>query len=509
LAASVVRSVGVGLLLLLGSLVLPSIALVLLVIGWFGRGIAGFLFLSLSLCFVVGFVCSWRNSVQAKTTLMHDLSRPALSLDRLSQLAVQRHRNLPSFLILIPARSESRVIANTLHHLSQLRYMPGLFSVLVIADAREYSVDGESTTQVVAAQVSARLNEEYGRQIFSVTTVPDDYDGHRLSGAEPAYTSSKGRALNYALDLVVRKKVLPDFIGVLDADGRLHLDVLLEVAKQSLKLDAQVLQGPVFQISNLRQVDLFGLMAGIELSIFHLSVLARELRSSRLFPRFLAGTNYFICPKLLLEVGGWKSTSLVEDAELGLRLFLQRGVRAHWLPSVEIEQTAPSLGVYLKQRERWSLGHLQLLAQVRQAPISVWFKLRIGLQVIRSLLACPWSVVLPSMAWSLAVVGIALPSAPWSMALALFLALISLYSWDQFGRGLRLLNQQSPRPLSSRRVLLSSVALILLLPCLTVIQLLPRITALLSYFRLRRARGSEFAWYKTERTAEAPIGSVL
>jgi polyferredoxin len=131
------------------------------------------------------------------------------------------------------------------------------------------------------------------------------------------------------------------------------------------------------------------------------------------------------------------------------------------------------------------------------------------LQVIRSLLACPWSVVLPSMAWSLAVVGIALPSAPWSMALALFLALISLYSWDQFGRGLRLLNQQSPRPLSSRRVLLSSVSLILLLPCLTVIQLLPRITALLSYFRLRRARGSEFAWYKTERTAEAPIGSVL
>ena len=460
------------------------------------------LFASLSCIFFLGFLRSCLRSRLAKSTLENQLLAPSPSIDELRSLCDERSCSLVRFAIFVPARGESRVIANTLTHLSSLSYDFRYLTIYVITDAREISSDGELLTSEVALQCAERLNERFGFDFIRVLSVPDGYDGQRLPGKPPSLASSKGRALNYALDILGSADSPVDLIGILDADGRLHRDVLVEAAKSFVCDGSAVLQGPVLQISNLDRVDLFGVMAGVELSMHHLSSLARQLQSSRRYPRFLAGTNYFISPDLLHSVGGWNSLSLVEDAELGLRIFFQSGRWATWLPSPEIEQTSPSLQIYLKQRHRWALGHLQLLSQIREASLSWHHKLRLYWKVAHSILVAPLTTLLPILGWTLVLFCVVPSGSSWALALSLSLSLLSLYTWDDFGRGLRLLNLQSPRPLSLARVLRHSIAFMLMMPCLMVVQLLPRLRALLQFVFSRRARSNEIAWYKTERSIE-------
>lgn len=459
-------------------------------------------FLILSCIFLIGFFRSWLRSARARHTLKGQILATCHSLEQLRDAAAQAGRPLIRFAILVPARGESRVIANTMIHLSAIHYDCRYLDVYVIADSREQATHGEPATATIAMDWADRLNRSLGRPVFHVLQVPDDYDGRQLTAGAPSLASSKGRALNYALEHLQAVARLPDLIGVLDADGRLHPDVLLEAGWRHLVHGSLVLQGPVFQISNLDRVDLFGVMAGIELSIYHLSCLATQLHSRRFYPRFLAGTNYFICPHRLLAAGGWRSQALVEDADLGLRLFLGQRLRADWLPCPELEQTAPSLSVYLKQRHRWALGHLQLLPQIHQASLHGFAKLRLYWQVLRFLVSSPLTVVLPLLGWALVLFQPPPFTASWPAALSLLLFLLSLYTWDDFGRGLRLLNLQAPRPLCWWRVLAISLALMALMPCLMVVQLIPRLRALCDFLFSSRVRLQQVAWYKTERSIE-------
>lgn len=462
----------------------------------------GTLFVALSCVFFLGFLRSCYRAYLSKKVLHSELLSPSASLDEIRLLCDRHGRDLVNFAIFIPARGESRVIANTLLHLSRMRYDFRFLSIYVITDSRELQGDDDLVTADVASHAAARLNKQFGFEFIHVLSIPDSYDGQKVAGQPPSLSSSKGRALNYALDALNLTGTQVELIGILDADGRLHRDVLIEAAKRFVIDGASVLQGPVLQISNLDRVDLFGVMAGVELSIHHLSSLASQLQSRRRYPRFLAGTNYFICPRLLQSVGGWNSHSLVEDAELGLRLFFQSGKWAAWLPCPEIEQTSPSLQIYLKQRHRWALGHLQLLPQINQASLTWIEKLRLFWMVGRSILVAPFTAFLPVLGWALAIFYVVPHGASWSMALSLLLALLSLYTWDDFGRGLRLLNLHSPRPLTTLQVLRQSVSFMLLMPCLMIVQLIPRLRALLTFLMSGRARNNQVAWYKTERSVE-------
>lgn len=456
----------------------------------------------LSLIFFVGFLRALFRSWRARQTMNREVLAGKHSLAELALRTVQANRTLVRFAILVPAKDESRVIANTMIRLSRMNYDPSHFSVYVVADARECPRPGEPATAVVASDLADLLNRSLDHPVFHVLEVPDHYDGSRLAAGLPSLASSKGRALNYGLEHLRRLGQLPDLIGVLDADGRLDPDVLIEAAWRHLVDGSRVLQGPVFQITNLDRVDLFGVMAGVELSIYHLSSLAAQLRSRRRYPRFLAGTNYFICPHLLLSVGGWSSQALVEDADLGLRLFCRYHIRADWLPCAELEQTSPSLAVYLKQRHRWALGHLQLLPQIQRASLTGLSKCRLYWQVTRALISCPLTVLLPLLGWVLLLYPPTPWPAPWPVALSLSMVLLSLYTWDDFGRGLRLLNLQSPQPLSGLRVTAYGLALMLMMPCLMVVQLVPRLQALADFLFLPRARLDQLSWYKTERSVE-------
>jgi cellulose synthase/poly-beta-1,6-N-acetylglucosamine synthase-like glycosyltransferase len=260
----------------------------------------------------------------------------------------------------------------------------------------------------------------------------------------------------------------------------------------------KLMQGPVFQISNFNDVGIVGKAAGIELSMYHLSTLSRQLLSRRKTARFLAGTNYFVDCQLMIQVGGWNEQALVEDAELGLRLFLQHQVRAAWLPCCEVEQTPPDRKVYLKQRERWALGHFQLLPMIRSSALPWHTKVHLQWKVLYSVVKSAFDIGLPVLGWTALALGWTseMPSSLGWVMLGLLIG--SVFVWDFFGRGVRLLNKYRQTPQKKWRLGLLGLQFILAMPWLIFLQAQPRITAFFRYL----TGWHNGNWEKTRRTVE-------
>lgn len=336
---------------------------------------------------------SWWRSWRARRTLFRLGLGAKHSLPELSLRAVQSGRKLVRFAILVPAHGKSRVIANALIRLSGLNYDPRFFSVYVIADAHEKPVEGGPPTAHIASALADLLNRSLEHPVFHVLHSPEHGDGRISNAGVPALASSQGRALNVALRHLQGLPMLPDLIGVLDADGRLDPDGLIEAGWRYLVDGSRLLQGPVFQVARLDRVDLFGVMAGLENPINHLPFLASQLCSRYGNSWLLSGANYFICPRLLLAVGGWRSQVPEEAADLGLRLFLRYRIRADRLACAQLKQSSPSPAVSLKQSQRWLRGHLQLLLQIRQSSLTGVTRLRLYGQVIQALISGPLTVL--------------------------------------------------------------------------------------------------------------------
>lgn len=457
----------------------------------------------LIILFVLGFLQSLWTYRQARRTLRRQIDGPKPSLDSVQALAEARGRELPRIVILVPARDEAAVIHNTLQRLSELDYPRDRFAVIVITDAREARDDGHPTTREIAQGIATCWNAGLPAPFVHVVDVPEWYSG-RFGNAERTFArSTKGRALNYALEYLEADPRLRtcDMLGVLDADGRMHRHALREVAHLVLARGERLVQGPVFQISNLPDVGLMGKAAGIELSIFHISTLSRQLQSGRDTARFLAGTNYFIDPRLMIEVGGWDDRALVEDAELGLRLYLQKRVRPAWLSCHEVEQTPPDCATYLRQRQRWALGHFQLLPVIARSNLSWWAKTRLRFKVLHSIFMCPFDVGLPIVSWVALGAGWSadVPAALRWVMLGLLVG--SVFVWDYFGRGARMLSRYAPQPMGRAESWWLSLQFILAMPWLMALQAWPRIAAFCKY-----ASGCYSQdWQKTTRTAETPV----
>ncbi len=451
--------------------------------------------------FLLGMIQSGYTCWLARRTIRTQIDAPKPTLTEVTDLAAGQGRPLPFIAILVPARDEAAVIHNTLARLSQLDYPRDRYAVVVIVDAREQPADGGATTRQIAEAVGRTWRQGLDQPLLRVLEVPDAYGG-KFGDPRPTHArSTKGRALNYALEHVREDAHLSraDMLGLLDADGRLHPAVLREVAWKVLSTGSRLLQGPVFQVSNLQAVGLIGKAAGIELSIYHLTTLARQLLSCRKTARFLAGTNYFIESRLMMAVGGWDDTALVEDAELGLRVFLFDKVVPHWLSCHEIEQTPPDQASYLRQRHRWALGHLQLLPVIRRSTLPWPAKLQLQVRVLHALWMCPFDLGLPVLSWTALALGWATTSSPTLNGVMVSLSFGSLFVWDYFGRGARMLNPHRTRPAGRLSNGWLSVQFVAAMPWLMVIQAVPRITALTCYL----AGQKNPAWSKTPRTAEA------
>ncbi len=182
------------------------------------------------------------------------------------------------------------------------------------------------------------------------------YPGVKVSvNYDPVGTKNKPRQMNDAL-----KMCTGGIVGVFDAESIAAPNLLVHVDAVFQARHADVVQGAV-QLINYRDTW-FSLRNCLEYYFWFRSRLHAHA-STGFIP--LGGNTVFIKTALLREVGGWDGDCLAEDCDLGVRLStLGHKISVAYSPElVTREETPSSVRQLLKQRTRWSLGFMQVVAK--------------------------------------------------------------------------------------------------------------------------------------------------
>ena len=222
------------------------------------------------------------------------------------------------FRIVIPAHNEEMVIANLVGDLQSLSYRPNLFTISVVADR---------CTDQTAARARAA-----GADVWERAGGPD----------------GKGEVLRWFL--AAQPLAGEDALVVIDADNRVPFDFL---ARLSDEIDAG---GHVHQAYlDVSNPDASLIATASALSYWASNRMVQLARRNLGWTADLGGTGMCITATALAAAGGF-GDSLVEDQELGVRLFLA-GYGVRWLHDVRVSDEKPvGTSVAIRQRSRWVAG---------------------------------------------------------------------------------------------------------------------------------------------------------
>jgi cellulose synthase/poly-beta-1,6-N-acetylglucosamine synthase-like glycosyltransferase len=291
-----------------------------------------------------------------------------------------------SFSLLVPARHEKEVLAETLSQLELLDYPS--FEIIVIVGHDDPATAG------VAEAVAARHPER-------IRVVVDDN-----------WPKNKPKALNTALPYCKG-----DVVGVFDAEDEVDRRLLRAVDRAFRSSGAEVVQGGV-QLVNYRS-NWFSLRNCLEYFFWFRSRLHLH-EQHRFIP--LGGNTVFVRTDVLRMVGGWDGDCLAEDCELGVRLSaLGARISVCYDPHlVTREETPDTLWSLLKQRTRWNQGFLQVLRK------GEWRRLRTRSERKRprNTLAQPFLQAFAGIAIPFAIVTALVSKVPVGVALITFLPAI-------------------------------------------------------------------------------------
>ncbi|WP_336922074.1 glycosyltransferase [Aquipuribacter sp. SD81] len=227
----------------------------------------------------------------------------------------------------------------------------------------------EEEEPVMRATLDALLAQSHPHVEVIISVGHDDdatvETAHRLAAGDdrvrvsvnhdPVGTKNKPKQLNDAL-LMCRNEV----VGIFDAESLAAPDLLLNVDRVLTERHADVVQGAV-HLMNYRD-SWFSLRNCMEYRIWFRSRLHGHALSG-FIP--LGGNTVFVRRELLLEVGGWDGECLAEDCDLGVRLSTRgRRIEVAYDPTlVTREETPERIPQLVKQRTRWALGFMQVLAK--------------------------------------------------------------------------------------------------------------------------------------------------
>jgi exo-beta-1,3-glucanase (GH17 family)/cellulose synthase/poly-beta-1,6-N-acetylglucosamine synthase-like glycosyltransferase len=162
----------------------------------------------------------------------------------------------------------------------------------------------------------------------------------------------KAGALNLALE-----RTDPDvrWLAVVDADYRVNRDWLRTVAPLLDDADTVIVQSP--QAHRLNRASLFERMVHWEYEgFFRIGMHHRHERNAIV----QHGTMTLIRQSALRKAGGWNTSCICEDTELGLRL-LAAGGKAVYVDHVSGTGLLPADSItYARQRRRWVRGGMQI-----------------------------------------------------------------------------------------------------------------------------------------------------
>ena len=231
------------------------------------------------------------------------------------------------FCIIVPARHESAVLADTLHQLSDQTH-PNVSIITVICS------DDYDTLRVARAVESTKPN-------IRVIEYP----------LPPYAKPSKPKQLNYVFSQIKNEDF--SIIGVVDAEDTVHPGLMMHIDAAFRDLKVGIVQGGV-QLMN-HASSWFAMHNVLEYYRWFNSSMAFQA-DHNFMP--LGGNTVFVRRTLLKRAGGWPET-LTEDCSLGVLLSTRYWVKTavYYEPSLATrEETPDSLKGLFNQRVRWNQG---------------------------------------------------------------------------------------------------------------------------------------------------------
>ena len=229
------------------------------------------------------------------------------------------------FAVIIPARNEEAVIGNLIESLLKQNYPAELFDV--------YAAINNCTdkTALRASQAGAKVFSCYGE------------------------VRCKGDALNQSLEYLMSVDPQYDVFCVFDADNLVDSNFLLEMNSAFVN-GAKVAKG-----RNEAKNPYDSWISGCYAIYFRMSnFLYNSARSNLGLSARLVGTGFAIHRNVLIQLGGWHTHTLTEDAEFAA-ICAEHGIKVAWVPKALAYDEEPNeLGVSLRQRKRWCSGMVEV-----------------------------------------------------------------------------------------------------------------------------------------------------
>lgn len=240
--------------------------------------------------------------------------------------------DFPSVTVLVPAHNEEIVVVTTVEHILRLNYPEDKVDIIVIADN---CTDG----------TAERLHDLKNRSSYK----------HRdFTILERTGTGGKSGALNDGLELAKG-----EWICVYDADAAPERNALMFLMQKAL--EQPELYGAVFGRNKARNRGQNFLSKAINQEL----VTVQRVHHTGLWELFkigtIPGTNFIVNTSLIKEIGGWDEDAITEDTAVSFEI-MKKGKLIALAPQAEAYQQEPEvLGVYVRQRGRWSKGNFHVI----------------------------------------------------------------------------------------------------------------------------------------------------
>jgi 1,2-diacylglycerol 3-beta-glucosyltransferase len=229
--------------------------------------------------------------------------------------------NPHTFLILIPAHNEEKVLGKTISALKDLDYPKELYRVVVVADN--------------CTDETARIARESGSICLERTDLKN---------------RGKGQALSWAFEQLASE--IFDAVIVLDADCFIDLHAL-KVFGRYLDQGWMVLQSRNAASNPDDSSMSYAVAVGnlLENDFFY------EPKSRLGLAVLLRGTGFVLAREVLISLP-WHAASITEDIEYSVSL-IRNHMPIHFIPEVEVKSKFPSSAGQLEvQRKRWAEGNI-------------------------------------------------------------------------------------------------------------------------------------------------------
>ena len=246
---------------------------------------------------------------------------------------------MPRVSILVPLFRETEIVHALVARLSQLTYPKCLLDVILVLEEE----DDQTRRTLATIDLPPWIRP---------VVVPD------------GTPRTKPRAMNYALDFCEG-----DIIGIYDAEDAPEPDQIMQVARkfQAAAPDVACVQG-YLDYYNPRQNWLARCFT-IEYATWFREILPGMAKLGFAIP--LGGTTLFFRRDALVELGGWDSHNVTEDADLGFRL-ARHGYRTEMLATTTDEEANCLPWAWIKQRSRWLKGYMTTYLVHMRRPGRLW-----------------------------------------------------------------------------------------------------------------------------------------